>query len=107
MSRKIYDARRYDQGKNDIIVDKRLQGLEYPEEMRDIKESCAALLISVPLHNFDKKYQPKGAGGTQSPPAMLHRLQNPKRPPGASKLPTGSRMGVPLGYWAQRTTFEK
>ena len=66
LSRKIYVARRYEQEKNDRIVDERLQGLEYPEEMRDIKESCAALLISVPLHDFDKKYQPSGAGGTRS-----------------------------------------
>ena len=77
-SRKIYVARRYEQEKNDRIVDERLQGLEYPEEMRDIKESCAALPIYVPLHNFEKKYQPISAGGTQSPPAMLHWLQNLK-----------------------------
>ena len=77
-SRKIYDARRYEQEKNGRIVDKRLQDLEYPEEMRDIKESYAALPMSVPLHDLDKKYQPSGAGGTCSPPATPHRLQNPK-----------------------------
>ena len=75
---KIYDARRYEQEKNGSIVDKRLQGLEYPEEMRNIKESYAALPMSVPLHDLDKKYQPSGAGGTCSPPATPHRLQNPK-----------------------------
>ena len=30
------------------------KGLEYPEEMRDIKESYAALPMSAPLHDFDK-----------------------------------------------------
>ena len=54
-SRKIYDVRRYEQEKNGRIVDKRLQGLEYTEEMRDIKKSYAALPISVPLHDLDKK----------------------------------------------------
>ena len=57
MSRKIYVARRYEQEKNDRIVDERLQGLEYPEKMRDIKESSLALLMQVPLHDFDKKKQ--------------------------------------------------
>ena len=77
-SRKIYDTRRYEQEKNGRIVDKRLQNLEYPEEMRDIKESYTALPMSVPLHDLDKKYQPSGAWGTCSPPATPHRLQNPK-----------------------------
>ena len=40
------------------------KGLEYPEEMRDIKESYAALPMSVPLHDLDKKYQPSSAGAT-------------------------------------------
>ena len=30
-----------------------------------------------------QEYQPSGAGGTRSPPAMPHRLQNPKWPLGA------------------------
>ena len=33
-----------------------------------------------------RKYQPSSAGGTRSPPAMPHRLQNPKWPPGAPKM---------------------
>ena len=73
-SRKIYDTRRYEQEKNGRIVDKRLQDLEYLEEMRDIKESYAALPMSVPLHDFDKKCQPSGAKGTYSLPATQHRL---------------------------------
>ena len=35
------------------------------------------------------KYQPSGAGGTRSPPATPHRLQNPKRPPGGPKIADG------------------
>ena len=32
------------------------------------------------------KYQPSGAGGTRSPPATQHCLQNPKWPPGGPKM---------------------
>ena len=32
------------------------------------------------------RYQPSGEGGTRSPPATPHRLQNPKWPPGGPKM---------------------
>ena len=51
----MYNASKCEQEKSDRFRVKRLQGLEYPEEMRYIKESSAALLMSVPLHDFDKK----------------------------------------------------
>ena len=40
------------------------------------------------------KYQPSGEGGTRSPPAMLHRLQNPIWPPGGPKMADGVWKGV-------------
>ena len=40
------------------------------------------------------KYQPSGAGGTRSPTATLHRLQNPKWPPGAPEMADGVWKGV-------------
>ena len=41
-----------------------------------------------------QKYQPSGEGGTRSPPATPHRLQNPKWPPGGPKMPEGVWKGV-------------
>ena len=41
-----------------------------------------------------EKYQPSSAGGTRSPPAMPHRLQNPKWPPVAPKMADGVLKGV-------------
>ena len=35
-----------------------------------------------------------GEGGTRSPPAMPHRLQNPKWPPGGPKMAKGAWKGV-------------
>jgi len=40
------------------------------------------------------KYQPSGAGGTRSPPATPHRLQNPKWPPAGPKMADGVWKGV-------------
>ena len=40
------------------------------------------------------KYQPSGAGGTRSPPATPHHLQNPKWPPGGPKMAHGVWKGV-------------
>ena len=45
---------------------------------------------SVILHTHPfGKYQPSGAGGTRSPPATPHRLQNPKWPPGGPEMADG------------------
>ena len=41
-----------------------------------------------------RKYQPSGAGGTRSPPATPHRLQNPKWPPVGPKMADGVWKGV-------------
>ena len=41
-----------------------------------------------------EKYQPSGAGGTHSPPAMPHHLQNPKWPPVGLKMANGVWKGV-------------
>ena len=38
---------------------------------------------------IDIQFQPSGAGGTRSPPATLHRLQNPKWPPVGPKMADG------------------
>ena len=40
------------------------------------------------------EYQPRGAGGTRSPPAMQYHLQNPKWPPGGPKMADGVWKGV-------------
>ena len=37
----------------------------------------------------DLEYQPSGEGGTRSPPATPHRLQNPKWPPGGPEMADG------------------
>ena len=37
------------------------------------------------MSSYDQ-YQPSGTGGTRSPPATPHRLQNPKWPPGGPKM---------------------
>ena len=42
------------------------------------------------LDKLTDKYEPSGEGGTRSPPATLHHLQNPKWPPRATKWRTGS-----------------
>ena len=42
----------------------------------------------------DREYQPSGEGGTHSPPATPHRLQNPKWPPGGPKMADGVWKGV-------------
>ena len=62
-------------------------------------------VISILINQFMDKYQPSGEGGTRSPPATLHRLKNPKWPPGGPKWPTGSGkvtdfgiFGAPINY---------
>ena len=60
----------------------------------------------MPLNLWFQQYQPSGAGGTRSPPAMPHRLQH---------LPAhfiqngrwGPGIGQTLGYWTLRSTFAK
>ena len=42
----------------------------------------------------ERKHQPSGEGGTRSPPATPHRLQNPKWPPGGPKMADGVWKGV-------------
>ena len=46
------------------------------------------------MPNFEIKYQPSGEGGTRSPPATPHHLQNPKWPPGGPKMAEGVWKGV-------------
>ena len=50
-------------------------------------------------HSFikDHKYQPSGEGGTRSPTATPHCLQNPK----------WLEQFITLGFWALRPTFAK
>ena len=45
---------------------------------------------SILLMNWEK-YHPRGAGGTHSPPAMPHQLQNPKELQGGPKMADGVR----------------
>ena len=40
------------------------------------------------------EYQPSGEGGTRSPPATLHCLQNPKWQPGGLKMADGVWKGA-------------
>ena len=55
---------------------------------------------SIFMHNCkppylrSTQYQPSGKGGTRSPPATPHRLQNPKWPPGGPKMADGVWKGV-------------
>ena len=63
-------------------------------------------IIKIPFasnNDNESRYQPSGAKGTRSPPAMPHRLQNPrwgsilqnqKWPPGAPKMADGVCKGV-------------
>ena len=44
--------------------------------------------------DFVYLYQPSSEGGTCSPPATPHRLQNPKWPPWGPKMADGVRKGV-------------
>ena len=44
----------------------------------------------------DLKYQPSSAVGTRSPPAMPHRVQNPKWPPEGPKMADEVWKGVYL-----------
>ena len=61
------------------------------------------------------EYQPSNAGGTHSPPATPHPLEqrtqhcqlNPKWPQGAPKYPMGSGKGLLLGFWVLQSTFTK
>ena len=50
------------------------------------------------------KCQSSGAGGTRSPPATSHRLQNPKWPQNGQR---GLERYARLGFWALRSTFTK
>ena len=50
--------------------------------------------VSIFQKSLNYKYQPIGAGGPRSPPAMPHRLQNPKWPPVGPKMAKGVWKGV-------------
>ena len=54
-----------------------------------------------------KAYQPSGAAGTRSPPAMPYRLQNPKWPSGGPKIANRVWKGVEPYVIALRPTFAK
>ena len=67
----------------------------------DSKITLVCLLVpeqsrvtAVKGDKVQNEYQPSGAGGTRSPPATPHRLQNPKWPPGAPKMADGVWKGV-------------
>ena len=47
------------------------------------------LMVSIAKKKQKKKKQPSGEGGTRSPPATPHCLQNPIWPPGGPKMPDG------------------
>ena len=52
------------------------------------------LIFTASLLRRVSKYQPSGEGGTRSPPATPHCLQNPKWPPGGPKMANGVWKGV-------------
>ena len=51
------------------------------------------------------EYQPCGGGGTRSPPATPHRLQNPNGHQGPQNGRRGLERYLPLGFWALLSTF--
>ena len=50
--------------------------------------------IQKKIDKYLIQYQPSGEGGTRSPPATPHRMQNPKWPPGGPKITKGVWKGV-------------
>ena len=65
--------------------------LKKPFLLQKKKERFAKKQASI-----SQEYQPSGKGGTRSPPATPHRLQNPRWPPGGPKMADGVRKGVDL-----------
>ena len=66
--------------------------------------------LLIPSFDNLMKYQPSGAGGTRSPPATPHSLQNPKWPPVGPKMANGVWKGVypwVFGRSKQLSLFEK
>ena len=55
---------------------------------------CNRLIVCRIFKPIPLKYQPSGAGGTRSPPATPHRLQNPKWLPVGPKMADGVWKGV-------------
>ena len=64
--------------------DKRVTSLKYLPDSR----IGSQYYLSPPRPEIE--YQPSGEGGTGSPSATPHHLQNPKWPPGGPKWPPGS-----------------
>ena len=65
--------------------------------MPDKITSCD--IFELTEHNIrcckhSQKYQPSGKGGTRSPPATPHHLQNAKWPPGGPIMADGVWKGV-------------
>ena len=52
-------------------------------------------------YEIKKEYQPSGEGGTRSPPATPHRLQNRKCPPGGPKMANRVWKGVYLSVFGR------
>ena len=95
---------------SDLVSIKMLLNSEYrkDDKIKSRSGRCKAKLFATDQlckHSWDYKtiinpnqnnleYQPSGEGGTHSPPAPPHRLQNPKWPPGGPKMVDGVWKGV-------------
>ena len=57
-------------------------------EMGDVKIKVEETIVKEDFFGSIHilQYQPSGARGTHTPPATPHHLQNPKWPPGGSKM---------------------
>ena len=80
--------------------------MEFQKYGRKTKKTATTFLDvdSGSVDNKGNKYHPSGAGGTRSPPATPHRLQNPKWPPGGPKMADGVWKGVQpkvIGHFKQ------
>ena len=53
------------------------------------KEASFKFTVKLVSDGKYGQYQPSGEGGTCSPPATPHCLQNPKGPPGGPKMADG------------------
>ena len=54
-----------------------------------MKRTAPWQIGTLKYFEIEIKYQPSGAGGTRSPPATAHRLQNPKWPLGSPEMADG------------------
>ena len=69
----------------------RVRMASYGENFREKENGilCPLCYTHLDSQKMCYEYQPSGEGGTRSPPATPHHLQNPKWPPGGPKMADG------------------